>query len=134
MHTMQQWCLASMVAQASSANFPSCGAPYSCPFRLSLHSQQLSPPWVCLANPPCFSRRCRNSTEDSHVPFTKLPLVIICYINIDHYQNQDTDIGIIQFPRLPTLSGFYQVLQALTLCVCVRAHVHVCFYEILSRV
>ena len=42
----QQWCLASMVAQTSSTNLPGCGSPHSLPFRLSPHSQQLSPPWV----------------------------------------------------------------------------------------
>lgn len=30
---------------------PSCGSPYSCLFRLSFHSQQLSPPWVHAPNP-----------------------------------------------------------------------------------
>lgn len=33
------------------ANLPSCGVPYSCPFRLSFHSQELSPPWVCAPKP-----------------------------------------------------------------------------------
>ena len=47
----QQWLLASMVAQAFPASFPHCGATYSDPFTLSLHSQQLSPPWVCSPNP-----------------------------------------------------------------------------------
>ena len=40
-----------MVSRAFSANFPSCGAPYSCPFRLSFHSQQLSAPWVHAPSP-----------------------------------------------------------------------------------
>ena len=39
-----------MVSRAFSTDFPSCGAPYSCPFRLSFHSQKLSPPWVCSPN------------------------------------------------------------------------------------
>ena len=33
-------------SRAFSANFPGCGAPYSCPFRLSFHSQQLFPLWI----------------------------------------------------------------------------------------
>ena len=40
-----------MVSWAFSANFPSRGAPYSCPFRLSFYSQQVSPPWVHAPNP-----------------------------------------------------------------------------------
>ena len=51
LHTNQQWCLVSIVPQASSENFPGCGVPSSCSFRLSLHSQQLSPPWVCSPKP-----------------------------------------------------------------------------------
>ena len=51
LHITHQWLLASMVVQAFSANISSGGAPYSCPFRLSLHSQQLSRPWVCPPNP-----------------------------------------------------------------------------------
>ena len=47
----QQWCPVYMLAQASSRNIPSCGAPYSCPFRLFLHSQQTSPLWVLSPNP-----------------------------------------------------------------------------------
>ena len=35
---------------ASSENIPSCGTPYSYPFILSFHSQQLSPPWVLSSN------------------------------------------------------------------------------------
>ena len=51
LHITEQWHPASMVAQAPSTHFSSCGAPYCCPFRLSLHSQQLLPPWVCSPNP-----------------------------------------------------------------------------------
>lgn len=47
----QQWCPASLAAQASSMNVPNCGAPYSHPCGLSLHSQQLSPPCVHYPNP-----------------------------------------------------------------------------------
>ena len=66
LHATQQWYLASMVTQrsasiassrkvrnvfvASSENIPSCGTPYSYPFILSFHSQQLSPPWVLSSN------------------------------------------------------------------------------------
>ena len=34
-----------------STELPSHGAPCSCPFRLSFHSQELSSPWVCTPNP-----------------------------------------------------------------------------------
>ena len=47
----QQWCPASLAAQASSMNVPNCGAPYSHPCGLSVHSQQLSPPCVHSPNP-----------------------------------------------------------------------------------
>ena len=40
-----------MAAWASSTNIPSCGAPYSHPFTMSLNSQQLSPSWVHSPNP-----------------------------------------------------------------------------------
>ena len=53
LHTPQQWHPASVVAWASSTSFPSCGAPYFCPFRQSLHSQHLSPLWVCSPNATC---------------------------------------------------------------------------------
>lgn len=48
-YATQQW-LASMVSWAFSANLPSCGAHYSCPFRVSFHSQQLSLPLVHVPN------------------------------------------------------------------------------------
>ena len=51
LYTTQQWHPASVEAWASSTHIPSCGAPSSHPFRLSLHSQQLFPPWVCSPNP-----------------------------------------------------------------------------------
>ena len=65
----QQWQLASMVSQAFSVNFPICGAPYSCPFGLSFHSQELSPPWVHVPNPtfqhqdPFHNRRLTTQAE-----------------------------------------------------------------------
>ena len=39
-----------MVSWAFSASLSSCGAHYCCPFRLSFHSQQLSPPSVHVPN------------------------------------------------------------------------------------
>lgn len=41
-----------IVAQTSFTNFSCCESPYFCPSRLSLHSQQLSPSWVCYPNLP----------------------------------------------------------------------------------
>ena len=40
-----------MVTKFSPRNFPAHGAPYSCPFSLSLHIQQLSSPRVHCPNP-----------------------------------------------------------------------------------
>ena len=51
LHATQHWHLASMVSQALSASFLSCRTPYSCPFRLSFHSQQWFPPWIFTPNP-----------------------------------------------------------------------------------
>ena len=53
-----------MVSWAFSANFPSCGAPYFCPFRLSFHSQQLCPPCVHAPN-PTFGAKPPSKTGDS---------------------------------------------------------------------
>ena len=47
----QQWCFASVAVWASSTSISGCGAPQSCPYRLSPHSQQQSPPQVCSPNP-----------------------------------------------------------------------------------
>ena len=47
-----------MASRAFSADFPGCGAPYSCPFRLSFHSQQLSSPGSALQIPLSSTKPC----------------------------------------------------------------------------
>ena len=41
------------------------GAPYSCPFRLSFHSQQLSPAWVHAPN-PTFQQQAPSPQQETH--------------------------------------------------------------------
>ena len=50
--TTQQWCLASVVSWPSSADFPSCWTPYSCPFRLP--SQPAAVPFLGPCSKPHF--------------------------------------------------------------------------------
>ena len=88
-----------MVFQAFSSNFPTCGAPNSCPFRLSFHSQQLSPPWVHAPNPtfqhpaPLHNRRhttqagvCRvvTQTKCTFLTLSCLPQTIHCILPKSH--------------------------------------------------
>ena len=54
----------SVVSRALSANFPSCRTPYSCPFRMSFHSQQLFPPWIFTPN-PVLQHPAPSATEDT---------------------------------------------------------------------
>ena len=67
LHATQQWHLVSIMLLDSSENFPGCEAPYSCPFRLSLHSQQLSPPWIhspnCTFQHPASLNPWRHTTQ-----------------------------------------------------------------------
>ena len=66
-----------MVSQSFSTDFPSCGAPYSHPFRLSFHSHRLSPPWVHALNP----------TFQHPAPFCNRWLIIqagMCRAVVDH--------------------------------------------------
>ena len=55
-----------MLTGASSTNFPSCGTPHSCPFRLSLLGQQPSLPWVHSQN-PMFQHSAAPPHQQTHV-------------------------------------------------------------------
>ena len=66
LYTTQQWCLISKADHSSSRSIPSCGAPHSCPLRLSLCSQQWSSPRICSPN-PMLSNQPLPALVDSHL-------------------------------------------------------------------
>ena len=51
LHVTLQWCFSSKELLSSSRSIPGCGAPQSHHLRLSLRSQQQSPPQACSPNP-----------------------------------------------------------------------------------
>lgn len=77
-----------------------------------------APPFLkCLfSNNYRLTRSCKNSTERSHVPFTKLSPALTSYITIAQYQSQWNNMGAIPLAGLYPFR-FHKIFHAL-ICMC----------------